>query len=160
MDDQAYAELVETEQARLLATAWLLTGDREQARDLVQETLIRGYVKRRLVGRATSPRAYVRAIMLNLWRGTRRRSEYPTADIPEQGSEDEIHPDRQLMVRVLEQLTRRQREVLALRYLDDFSIRDTAAVLGCSEQSVTTETSRALGRLRSHPLLRLLQEES
>lgn len=160
MDNLTYAEFVEGEQGRLLATAWLLTGDREQARDLVQEALIRGYVKRRLLGRAASPRAYIRTIMLNLWRGTRRRPEHVTSDVPEKGSEDEMHLDRPAMVQTLGQLTPRQREVLALRYLDDFSIRDTAAVLGCSEQSVTTEASRALGRLRSNPALKHLQEES
>lgn len=64
MDTAAYADLVRSEQAGLLRLGWALTADAEQAHDLAQETLVRGFVKRHLVARADSPSAYLRTIMI------------------------------------------------------------------------------------------------
>ena len=68
-------------------------------------------------------------------------------ELAEQGSDDEMHLNRPTLLRALAQLTQHQRAIVALRYLDDFSNRDTATILGCSSQSVTTESARALTRL-------------
>jgi RNA polymerase sigma factor (sigma-70 family) len=43
--------------------------------------------------------------------------------------------------------------VLVLRYLDDLSEKETAAILGCSTGTVKSRASRALERLRSEGLL-------
>jgi RNA polymerase sigma-70 factor (ECF subfamily) len=48
----------------------------------------------------------------------------------------------------LDQLPERDREVLVLRYLEDLSTADTAAVLGCSEGATKVRLLRALRRLR------------
>lgn len=78
MEPGTYAGLVRSEQSGLLLLGWALTRDSHLAHDLTQETFVRGYVKRRRVARADSPQAYLRTIMLNLWRGQRQRHEHPT----------------------------------------------------------------------------------
>jgi len=48
----------------------------------------------------------------------------------------------------LQQLPSRQRAVIVLRYLQDLSVEDTAAVLRCSTGTVKSQTARALVTLR------------
>lgn len=159
MDTAAYADLVRSEQAGLLRLGWALTADAEQAHDLAQETLVRGFVKRHLVARADSPSAYLRTIMINLWRRRPVRPEHPSATPPERPTNDQNHLERATLAGALAELSQQQRAIVALRHLDDLSVRETATVLGCSEQTVTTQCARALAHLRSHPDLAGLLED-
>lgn len=137
--------------AALLRTAYLLTGDRGHAEDLLQETLWR--TSRRWSAVQSSPEAYARAVLVNLSRDRRRtlsrrvrehRSGEPVAPGGETG-----HPgERMEMVQLVAQLPRRQREVVALRFFLDLSVADTAAALGMSEGTVKSYTARALAHLR------------
>jgi RNA polymerase sigma factor (sigma-70 family) len=62
---------------------------------------------------------------------------------------DSADHERRLVVRAaLGKLTPRQRAVLVLRYFEDLSESDTAAVLSCSVGTVKSQTRHALSRLR------------
>ena len=56
--------------------------------------------------------------------------------------------ERDAMIRAVKLLAPRQREVVVLRFFADLSVAETAAVIGSSQGSVKTHTSRALARLR------------
>ena len=53
-----------------------------------------------------------------------------------------------MLQKALAQLTQKQRAVVLLRYVEDLSVADTAAVLGVSDGTVKKQASVALARLR------------
>ena len=152
MDD--FAEFVAARGPALWRAAWLLTGDRSLAEDLLQTALTRAWPHFGRVSRTGSFEAYVRRTLFTTyagWRGRRWHGEVPTGALPETGRTDEV-PDLDLL-RALAGLSPRQRAVVVLRYFEDLTEVQTAAALGCSIGSVKTHHSRALATLRTSPLL-------
>ncbi len=155
-DDDDFQGFVVTRSPQLLRTAYLLTGDRGRAEDLVQTALTRAYRHWRRVRAAGDPEAYVRTILVNEQRRWWRRGgdrETAVAALPDPGAPDRTAAvdERDLLWRALQQMPPRTRAVLVLRYWEDRSEAETAAVLGCSVGSVKSQASRGLRRL--HTLL-------
>jgi RNA polymerase sigma-70 factor (sigma-E family) len=157
-----FAAFVGARGPALHRAAWLLTGDESRAEDLLQIALAAAWRHWTEIAEG-HPEAYVRRILYTTyasWWRRRWRFEYPTADLPERADRRDHaaeHADRDAVLRALAKLTRQQRVVLVARFLDDLSIADTARLLGCSEQTVKVQSSRALARLRTDPHLRHLR---
>lgn len=159
MDAGAEEEFRRFVQARwhaLVRTAYLLTGDRGRAEDLVQQTLVKVHRRWSHIASAESPYAYTRAALANesasWWR--RRRVAETLGDLPAHADRDPSdhyrHVDtRDQLARAVLQLPPRMRAVIVLRYFEDLSEADTAHALGMSLGSVKSQTSRGLERLRS-----------
>ena len=138
----------------LARSAYLLTGDAHLAEDLLQETLTRVAQKWRKVG--DSPDAYARRVMHNLAIDSWRRRQARPAEVlgaapPElSGRGDSIDVERRVLLRdALARLTPRQRAVLSLRFYEDLTEVEAAAVLGCSVSTVKSTARDALARLRA-----------
>ena len=138
----------------LLRHAYVLTGDRFLAEDLVQETLAHLYRRWDRVAAATSPEAYVKTSITRQflsWRRRRSSGERPTDHVPESGSAydatDSVDDDDALW-RLLARLPRKQRAILALRFYDDQSDVQIAEILGVGASTVRSQASRALATLR------------
>jgi RNA polymerase sigma-70 factor (sigma-E family) len=155
MEEEAeFAEYAAARQHRLLRTAFLLCGDANSAQDLAQEALTnlcRAWSRAR---RADSVDAYARRTLINVYLSHQRRLSrdreaqralvnetraFATAEQTEQ---------RLALLAALDQLGKRSRAVLVLRYWEDMSVQDTADALGCSVGTVKSQTSRGLDRLR------------
>jgi RNA polymerase sigma-70 factor (sigma-E family) len=137
---------------RLMRTAVLLTGSREAGQDLLQtalERLLRHW--RRLDG---DPEGYLRRTLYNLAAdGFRRQSRLQRKLLLLRAAPPPADPIaevdlRDALVRLLLQLPPRQRAVLVLRYWEQLTEAETAAVLGLPEGTVKSATSRGLRRLR------------
>ncbi|GIF63400.1 DNA-directed RNA polymerase sigma-70 factor [Asanoa ishikariensis] len=149
-DDDGFREFVRVRYVDLLRTAYLLSGSRDAAQDLVQNALVK--VMRRW-SRVDDPMAYLRRTMVNertaRWRRVGSR-ELLTALVPERWRPDSTDAvvERDELLTALAQLPTRMRAVLVLRYWEDLSEADTAAVLGCSVGTVKSQAARGLARLR------------
>jgi RNA polymerase sigma-70 factor (sigma-E family) len=136
--------------AALLRTAVLLLGDRDDAEDLLQTALLR--VARHWPRALDNPDAYTRRVLVNLaYDHSRRRRRHPESleAVPDVASADDATAeDRDILLDALRALPERQRATVVLRFWEDLSVADTAALLGCSEGTVKSTTSKALVRLR------------
>ena len=154
-DDEDFRAFVERQWAPLTRTAYLLTGDRGTAEDLVQAALEKTHRKWGRVAAMAAPEAYVRRTMVNTaisWRRRRRVSEVPLLAHDSFASADEYQrvEQRQQVVAALRKLPPKMRAVLVLRYFEDLSEADVAGTLGCSVGTVKSQASRGLDRLRGH----------
>lgn len=152
-EEEAFRAFIAARSPSLLRSAYVLTGDRGRAEDLVQTALARTYVTWPRLRDPQAAEAYVRTAMsrtaVSWWR-RRWRGERPMAVLPDQPVADvgNLLAERDALARALDQLSPRQRAVLVLRYYDDFTYQQTADALGCSVGAVKQHAARALAVLR------------
>ncbi|MBA3278830.1 MAG: SigE family RNA polymerase sigma factor [Geodermatophilaceae bacterium] len=150
--DDAFHDFVVAGSAALLRVAFLLTGDRGHAEDLLQTALMK--TSRRwthLVDREASY-AYIRRVMVNTqtsWLRRPRVVESFVDVVPRlSGEPDDFHAIEGRTLPALAQLPAGMRAVIVLRFYEDLSEAETARLLGCSAGTVKSQTSRGLARLR------------
>ncbi|EWT02642.1 RNA polymerase subunit sigma-70 [Intrasporangium oryzae NRRL B-24470] len=148
-----FTAYVQARQRHLARFAYLLTGDTHSAEDLVQSALAKVYRKWDSIH--DSPDAYVRQVIVNehrsWWRRTWRHQEVTGSDLityADPPAPADEHPDNDLRT-LVRSLPRQQRAAIVLRYYEDLTEAQTAAVLGCSVGTVKSHTSRALKALRT-----------
>jgi RNA polymerase sigma-70 factor (sigma-E family) len=138
-----------------LRLAYFLTGDRDQAEDLVQEAFVR------VAGRFLHFRVpdnlpgYLRRTIVNLFTSQLRRRRLERKWLHRQASEDTSRwptdpATRDDLWSALELLPERQRVAIVLRYYEDLSEREAADVLGCSMGALNQLVVRAMSTLREH----------
>lgn len=136
----------------LWRAAWLLTGDRQHAEDLLQTALANCYGRYERIGDDEGFEAYVRVAIyrtfVSWWRRMSWRAERPTGAIPERVSDDGSAALRIDMLRALDGLPRMQRAVLVLQYFEDRSVDDIADLLGIAPGTVKTHSHRGRAALR------------
>jgi len=157
--DVAFAEYFAARSGAMRGTAFLLCGDWHRAEDLVQAAFTKLYTHWHRVARHESLDPYVRQVLIRTFiddgrRGWWRRER--TRDTPiEQAAAPGSADDRLMLLQALAGVPPRQRAVLVLRYWEDMSVEETAAVLGCTAGTVKSQAARGLDALRtlmSHPV--------
>lgn len=150
--DAEFTEFVLEATPSLEHTAWLLTGNRDQAADLLQSALLKTYLAWKRVRRDEAS-AYTRKVMANLaidtWR--KRRDEATGGDFDRPSAEPGPSrvDDHDEVVRLLRALPPQQRTVVVLRYFEDLSEAAVAQELGISVGAVKSAASRGLAALRA-----------
>src|SRR6478609_4320980 len=127
--DESFDDFVAARGASLWRSAWLLTGDRQRAEDLVQTALGKAWPQWQRVSQSGSFEAYVRKVLFTTyvaWWRRRWNAEVPTAPLPDAVGAGAAATDaaeasatRQDVAAALSGLTRGQRAVIVLRYFDD-----------------------------------------
>jgi len=153
IDDPAFRDYVRARSRALLRTAYLLTGNRADAEDLVQSALAKTYLAWDRIEDRGALDGYVRRAMVNThisWWRRRRVEEYPTDEIPDQAVADHaVSSDLQeTLRRAVDRLPQRMRAAVTLRYYEDMTEAEIAEVLGVSLGTVKSTVSRAVAKLR------------
>ena len=141
-----YVEYFVARQRSFVRTAYAVLGSVPAAEDAAQSTFAKLYVHWPRI-RSGNPDAYGRRVLLNTCFGIlrRRKRELVTDQVPEG-----IAHGGQVAVELMDALGRlpaADRAVVALRYLEDLSVRDVAAALDLPEGTVKSRSARALERL-------------
>ena len=146
----------------LVRLAAYLTGDRDNAEEVVQDAYVKVFGRWGGVRDLDKGEAYLRQAVVNLSRSrvrhrvvVDRHAPAPPADVAsaESGALDSLA--RTAVLDALATLPRRQREAVVLRYYADLSEAQTAYAMGISAGAVKSHTSRAMTALRH-----LLEEPS
>lgn len=151
----SFDDFVQSRGWALLRFAFVLSGDKHLAEDLVQEVLARIHRRWDKVAAMHNAEAYVRTAITHQflsWRRRRAAREAILAEVPEPPGLDEPQHRvlaRDQMWRMLAGLPRRQRAVLVLRFYCDLPDDEIANWLNCGQSTVRSQASRALARMRN-----------
>ena len=150
--DREFDDFAHAAWPKLHRSAYLLTGDHHLAEDLAQTALERTYAKWRTV-RSSDALAYCRRVRVNLNVDRIRRRRFfevggGALAHADPGAADPGPDDRDQIVRLLAQLTERERRVVVLRHYYDLSEANVARELGIAPGTVKSTLARALAKLR------------
>jgi RNA polymerase sigma-70 factor (ECF subfamily) len=146
-------EFVSDRGPALVGYARLLTGDHDQAQDLVQEALVKVWSRRRAGTDITSIEGYVRRAVLTTYLDQYRRrrlwdrSAHLLATPEEVRAADTGSVCAVDVAAALTTLPPRERACVVLRFYDDLTVAEIAARLGLSEGAVKRYLSDGTRRL-------------
>jgi RNA polymerase sigma-70 factor (sigma-E family) len=150
----AFGEYVRSRSQALLRAAQAMTGNRADAEDLLQATLVKAYQSWDRIDDPSALDTYVRRVMVNThisgWR-RRRVDEYPTDELSDEPTAEDAVWDRDLRDVVqpaIDRLPRQMRAAVMLRFYADMTEPEVAAALGVSVGTAKATVARAVAKLR------------
>jgi len=150
--EEAWRFLIETHQGSLIRLAWTMTGDRELAAELAQETFVEAFVRIRQLRENGAFGAWLRTILV---RAARRHFGRQKA-LPPRETEDRRTPEaeaiggelRAAVDQALASLSPPCREAMAVAMAGGLSSAGAAALLGCSPEAYRVRLHKARRELR------------
>ena len=156
-DEESFVEFARSRTGRFLDLAWLVTRDAEDARDAVQDALAGLFSRWALLPAGDEFEAYVYSTVVNACLGVIRRRQpslpvvrpegLPTAPVGSDPAQAVAAADE--VWRLCGELSPDQRAAVVLRFYQDLSFAEIAAVLGCRESTARSHVHRAVLALRA-----------
>jgi RNA polymerase sigma-70 factor (ECF subfamily) len=145
--DAGFSAFFRAEYPGLVRTLFLVTRDREHARDIAQEAFVQLFARWVRISHYERPEAWVRRVGIRIAvRASKRERVRPLlereldfATFPKPVDLD--------VVRAVGRLPASQRAAVALFYLEDRPVGDVAELLGCTETTAKVHLHRARRRL-------------
>lgn len=144
----------------LLRYAIVVTGNEEDAKDLVQETCYKALENIHLLNENSNVRAWLFTIMRNIWINQKKRNKISPIQFDEaiENVSDEWNINaeellisnemRQALLKALNSLPEVYKEILVLRYFEDLSYNEISEILGCPLGTVMSRLNRAREKLK------------
>jgi RNA polymerase sigma factor (sigma-70 family) len=167
-DQVAFHHLVDLFQAGVYRMIYYRTGSQVDAEDLTQDVLLKAFKHIRRLKSPAVFRSWLYRIAVNRVRDYYRRKhflamfQFSSMDDETFQETPEMAVDSQApqnlareefwrhMERAMKLLSRMEKEVFLLRFLDHLSIKEITEALGKNESTVKTHLYRALGKLKTH----------
>jgi len=130
---------------RLVAQLHAVTGNRQEAEDVVQEAFMRAMGRWDDVRTYDAPEAWLRTVALNLARSRWRRAVRGAAALVKHGvphEEPELSPDHVALMTAMKGLPEAQREALVLHHFVGLSVDEVAASVGAPSGTIKARLSR------------------
>lgn len=147
----AYGQLFQKYQEYLYRTAFLYTKQEEQALDMVQECVLKGFQNIKKLKQPQYFKTWITRILLNTVNDAFRK-DVKMADIAEfeiPKEEPQIsHEEKVDLYDAMETLPEVYRKVVILRFFNDMKLSEVAEVLEMPEGTVTAYLSRAKKQLK------------
>jgi RNA polymerase sigma-70 factor (ECF subfamily) len=149
--EEGFRRFFEANCEQLIGLAYLWCGDRQEARDLAQETLTRTWQRWGEVSAHPNPEAWARRVLYNLstdrWR--RRKIELSHVDRTPVTSTRSLPEDSEIDVaRFVAKLPANLRRALVLHDVVGLSVEEIAREIGAREGTVRSWLSRSRKTLR------------
>jgi RNA polymerase sigma-70 factor (ECF subfamily) len=164
-DHSAFEQIVECYQRRVIATAWRMLGNREDARDAAQEIFLRvyKYLRRFRSDQEFGPWLY--RIIINVCHDHARKRGSPDRFVSFEAEQDlgnfemlagadsaeaaAIRSQEQSMIAAaLDTLSKKERAAIVLRDLEGLSTEEVARILGSSQTTVRSQISSARAKMK------------
>ncbi len=142
---------------RLFRFAWSMLGDPDEARDAVQEVLIRLWDKRTEWAEIRNMDAFAVTITKNHCKDRLRKNrplrleedEYKDSNTPDPLRLAEATDAAGLIMRLMQQLPQKQRLVMHLHDLEQWDDNEIASLTGMTNEAIRTNLSRARKKIRT-----------
>ena len=152
----AFADFFHRYSAMVLRTAYLVLGDKEEAKDALQEVFLKAWQARQVFDPAKgNVSAWLYRITVNLC-VSKRRKRRPLV-LPEESFKPMVSSDpnpagefkKGKLMMALDSLPPKHREVVVLRYFNDLSYKEIAQAMGIPVGTVKSRLNHAIRKLRA-----------
>lgn len=156
--ERQFLEAYDTLSEAIFRHCYYRLSDTERAHDLVQETFLKAWRYMSNGGEIKTIRAFLYRTASNLIIDEyRKRKTDSLDDLEETGFEPGFDPRSETEIKIdaegarvlLEKLPPRYREVIVMRYIDELSPKEIAAITGEKENNISVRLNRALKRINS-----------
>jgi RNA polymerase sigma-70 factor (ECF subfamily) len=156
-----FEEFYAAEYPKIVRLAYALTGQRAVAEEEAQESLMAAHRNWAKVARYNDPAAWLRRVVTNRCTSVARRrltdARLMVRLRSARAAQPELPVTDEALWSAVRSLPRRQRQVVALRFVEDRSIDDIASILDCDQPTVRTHLRR--GRLAVAAALKIAEED-
>lgn len=146
----SFEDFFEIEHERLLGALYLVTGNLQEAEDVMQDAFVSVLQRWDLVQSLASPTGYLYRTAMNTFRTRYRRARLAARRVLTPGPRSDVFQEiemREDVRRALGTLTPRQRAAIVLTVLMDYAPSEAARVLGIKASTVRALTTQARGSL-------------
>jgi len=150
-DQTAFTELVMDRKASLYRIAYSYTRNREDAFDMVSDAIYKAFVSIRNLNEPSQFYTWLTRIVINCalnHNKTNRRMVFTDNELPRESDESQDHEALIDLYNAIDTLAEREKTIIILKYLEDMTLEQVAAVMQIPLGTVKTNLNRALKELR------------